>query len=99
MNVSRSQDPEVTQKHSTLMGSTVDRSVGWRGQDIRGLEEDGDRRYRTFSWRPMGATEDPKEEEGAAEAHLRLCDCWWSSFRFLGRGLVSHLTSLIGYHS
>lgn len=32
MNVSRSLDPEVSQKHSTLMGSTVDRSVGWRGK-------------------------------------------------------------------
>lgn len=32
MTVSRSQDPEVTQKHSTLMGSTVDRSVGWRSR-------------------------------------------------------------------
>lgn len=76
MNVSRSLDPEVGPKHSTLMGSTVDRSVGWRGQDIRGLEEDGDHRYRTFFLEAYGATEDPKEEEGAAEAHLRLCDCW-----------------------
>lgn len=32
VNVSRSLDPEVSQKHSTLTGSTVGRSVGWRGK-------------------------------------------------------------------
>lgn len=70
-----------------------------KGADIRGLEEDGDHCYRTFSWRPMRATEDPKEEEGAAETHLRLCDCWCSIFRFMDHGLVSRLTSPIAYQS